>query len=88
MLARVGAGRTAAEFPADPRALIRRVYFDLTGLPPTFEEVETFLPSRGMGHSRGWSMTCWRGRSTVSAGPDTGSMWHGTRTAIEQSTDN
>ncbi len=34
--------------PAEPRQLVRRLYFDLIGLPPSFEEVEKFAaaPSR------------------------------------------
>lgn len=34
---------------ADPRTLVRRLYFNLVGLPPSFEEVEAFVanPSAG-----------------------------------------
>ncbi len=32
--------------PADRRTLIRRLYFDLTGLPPTVEQVASFLSDR------------------------------------------
>lgn len=39
------AGLSPAE-PVDRRTLIRRLYFDLIGLPPTPEQVETFLNDR------------------------------------------
>src|SRR5262245_50723151 len=32
--------------PADRRTLIRRAFFDLTGLPPTAEEIEAFAGDR------------------------------------------
>lgn len=35
--------KLAPSTPADPRVLIRRLYFDLIGLPPTPEEVEAFV---------------------------------------------
>src|SRR5687768_535932 len=35
--------------PADPRTLIRRVFLDLIGLPPTPEEVQAFLADRTAG---------------------------------------
>ncbi|MBI5800243.1 MAG: PSD1 domain-containing protein [Verrucomicrobia bacterium] len=37
--------------PADPRALIRRMTFDLTGLPPTPEEIEAFERDISLSHS-------------------------------------
>ena len=35
--------------PADRRTLIRRAYFDLTGLPPAAEEIEAFAADRAPG---------------------------------------
>jgi hypothetical protein len=40
ILARLEAAGLSPASQADPRVLIRRLYFDLTGLPPTVEEVE------------------------------------------------
>ncbi|MEZ6135617.1 MAG: PSD1 and planctomycete cytochrome C domain-containing protein [Pirellulaceae bacterium] len=40
------AGLTPAQ-DADPTALLRRLYFDLIGLPPTPEEVQAFIANNG-----------------------------------------
>ncbi|HEV3384419.1 MAG TPA: DUF1549 domain-containing protein, partial [Gemmata sp.] len=43
LLARLTEKKLAFASPADRRALIRRVYFDLIGLPPSPEEIEAFI---------------------------------------------
>ena len=43
VLARIEAAGLTPSPPADRRTLIRRLYFDLIGLPPTFEEVEQYV---------------------------------------------
>ena len=43
ILSRIEANDLAPAPPADKRALMRRLYYDLTGLPPTPEQVEAFV---------------------------------------------
>ena len=43
VLARLEAEHMHPNPPADRRTLIRRAYFDLIGLPPSYEEVEAFV---------------------------------------------
>jgi hypothetical protein len=46
ILAKVEAAGLTMAAPASKQALIRRAYYDLTGLPPTLKEVEVFVASK------------------------------------------
>jgi hypothetical protein len=47
ILAKLEANGLAPSLPADPRTLIRRMYFDMIGLPPSAEEVDDFVRQVG-----------------------------------------
>jgi hypothetical protein len=51
ILAKLEANGLKPSPPADPRTLIRRMTYDLTGLPPTSEEVEAFAREFSLSHS-------------------------------------
>ena len=46
LLAKLEQKKLSFATPADKRTLLRRVYFDLIGLPPTFEEIQAFERDR------------------------------------------
>lgn len=43
ILAKLEAANLKPSPPADRRALVRRLYYDLIGLPPTYDEVQSFI---------------------------------------------
>jgi hypothetical protein len=58
---------------ADRRVLIRRLYFDLLGLPPTPESVASFVADPNPKAYERLSMNCWFRGISVNAGRGTGS---------------
>ena len=60
---------------ADRRTLIRRLYFDLIGLPPKPADVEEFIRDASKMPTRNSWIVCWLRRVTASAGRGTGWTW-------------
>ncbi len=71
ILAKLEAKGIAPSPQADRRTLIRRVTFDLIGLPPTYEEVEAFVNDQSPGAPGAWEKLVDR----LLASPRYGERW-------------
>jgi len=71
VMARLEKSNLAMSKEADARKLVRRIYFDLIGLPPDPEEIEKFLGACDLNARRRWRrwwMNYWRARITGTLG--------------------
>jgi cytochrome c551/c552 len=73
VLARLQATKLAPSPEADRPTLIRRLTYDLHGLPPTWEEIRAFAADRSPDAYESWSIGCSLRRDTESVGAGTGS---------------
>jgi hypothetical protein len=87
VLPKLTAARLSPAPAADPRTLLRRLTYDLTGLPPTPEEMESFLsdsassaqphpsPSSHQSHSAAFDAAYTRAVDRLLASPRYGERW-------------
>jgi len=71
VLSRIEAAGLLPTRDADPRTLVRRLYYDLLGLPPSLRQVETFLAA----HEREGETAVERLVDTLVAKPQFGERW-------------
>lgn len=71
VLARIESAGLTPTRDADPRTLVRRLYFDLIGLPPSFDDVEQFAAAYG--HNR--MMAVEQLVDSLLASPQFGERW-------------
>ena len=66
--------------PADKTALLRRVTYDITGLPPSVDEIRRFLKTTLPKPTSAWSISCSPVPRTANDGPGYGLTWSTTPT--------
>ncbi len=72
ILAKLEQNKLAPAPEADRRTLIRRLTYDLHGLPPTPEEIAAFEADRRRTLMKNWSIACWLRRVMASVGDGIG----------------
>ena len=78
VLHRLEAAGLAPNPPASRTALIRRAYYDLTGLPPPRRRCARSWRTVARTPRRRWWTACWPRRSTARSGAGTGWTWSAT----------
>jgi len=82
LLARLEAEGVGFSRAADRQTLVRRLFFDLMGLPPTPGEVRDLLPPGRPARTSDWWTACFLPPLTENAGPGIGSTWRVTLTVM------
>jgi mono/diheme cytochrome c family protein len=75
VLAKLEAAALRPAPPADPRTLIRRMTFDLTGLPPTWKEVNAFVSECGTNVAEARQSAVRNAVARLLASPHYGERW-------------